>query len=193
MCRVRYLQNVNLLSDQILAEIQSQKILLAAENGALKLFPEQISARSLVLEVFAAYNRPDLTDGRELAIDQESTDAQFESDASILKRVLGNMIKNAVEASVPGETVTLGCGRTDDGVQFWVQNPTYMPENIRLQVFNRSFSTKGAGRGLGTYSMKLLTDHYLKGRIAFTSTESAGTRFTATYPLSFQKAVASAN
>jgi signal transduction histidine kinase len=186
--RNRYLHNLNLLSDQILEEIQSQRVLLAAENGELALVPIRLSALNLLRDVFEVHIRPDLIDGRRLAIDSGSMDAPLENDPAILKRVLGNMVKNAIEASVPGETVMLGCGQAGEEISFWVQNPTYMPENIRLQVFNRSFSTKGIGRGLGTYSMKLLTDHYLGGRIGFTSTEPAGTRFTATFPQSFRKA-----
>jgi sensor histidine kinase regulating citrate/malate metabolism len=58
-----------------------------------------------------------------------------------------------------------------------------MPRSVQLQVFNRSFSTKGAGRGLGTYSMKLLTERFLGGRVWFTSTREAGTTFYASYPL----------
>lgn len=38
-----------------------------------------------------------------------------------------------------------------------------MPRTSQLQIFQRSFSTKGKGRGLGTYSIKLLTERYLKG------------------------------
>lgn len=52
-----------------------------------------------------------------------------------------------------------------------------------LQIFQRSFSTKGGGRGIGTYSVKLLTENYLQGRVAFVSTAEAGTTFTATYPI----------
>lgn len=66
-----------------------------------------------------------------------------------------------------------------------VHNPTYMPEEIRLQIFNHSFSTKGAGRGLGTYSMKFLTEKYPWGQIAFQSVKDEGTTFTATYPISW--------
>jgi signal transduction histidine kinase len=58
-----------------------------------------------------------------------------------------------------------------------------MPEEIQLQVFQRSFSTKASsGRGIGTYSMKLLGEHYLGGKVAFTSREPEGTEFTVTLP-----------
>ena len=67
--------------------------------------------------------------------------------------------------------------RDDEWVTFWVHNPGFMPREVQLQLFKRSFTTKGAGRGLGTYSMKLLTERYLKGQISFTSTEADGTTF----------------
>jgi len=52
-----------------------------------------------------------------------------------------------------------------------------MPKEIQLQLFKRSFSTKGIGRGIGTYSMKLFGEKYLKGRVGFESTEENGTTF----------------
>jgi sensor histidine kinase regulating citrate/malate metabolism len=54
---------------------------------------------------------------------------------------------------------------------------------VRLQIFNRFYSTKGTGRGLGTYSMKLLTEGYLHGRVWFTTDETRGTDFYASVPL----------
>ncbi len=71
---------------------------------------------------------------------------------------------------------------TEDHVDFWVHNDGVMPRDVQLQVFQRSFSTKGPGRGLGTYSIKLLTERYLHGRASFTSTPETGTTFSVTYP-----------
>ena len=68
-------------------------------------------------------------------------------------------------------------------VEFSVHNPNPMPRNVQLQVFQRSFSTKGSGRGLGTYSMKLLSERYLGGRVSFESNEESGTVFRARYPV----------
>ena len=93
------------------------------------------------------------------------------------------MIKNALEASLPAKTVTVSCRCAGDRVQFAVHNPGVMPREAQLQVFQRSFSTKGRGRGLGTYSMRLLSE-YLRGEVAFTSTKEEGTTFIASYPLS---------
>jgi len=52
-----------------------------------------------------------------------------------------------------------------------------MPAEIQMQIFQRSFSTKGSDRGIGTYSIKLLAENYLKGKVDFSSNESEGTIF----------------
>jgi signal transduction histidine kinase len=71
----------------------------------------------------------------------------------------------------------------DDGVQFSVRNPGVIPPEVQLQLFQRSFSTKGANRGLGTYSVKLLTERYLGGRVWLNSNPDDGTVFHVWYPL----------
>jgi signal transduction histidine kinase len=58
-----------------------------------------------------------------------------------------------------------------------------MPADVQLQVFQRSFSTKAAsGRGVGSYSVRLLTESYLGGRVSFVSEPGLGTTFTVELP-----------
>ncbi len=92
------------------------------------------------------------------------------------------MVKNAIEASSAGEVITASCRLADSTVTFSVHNPATIPQEVQLQLFKRSFSTKGAGRGLGTYSMLLLTEKYLKGRVWFTSADGEGTTFFVSVP-----------
>jgi signal transduction histidine kinase len=105
------------------------------------------------------------------------------TDRGLLHRVLGNMILNAIEASSPEEVVSVSCGVTDGYAEFRVHNEGHIPKEIQLRLFQRSFSTKGAGHGLGTYSMKLLSERYLNGRIGLSSSPQLGTTFVARYPL----------
>ncbi len=94
------------------------------------------------------------------------------------------MEKNALEASRLGETVTVGCQHVGrDQVRFWVNNPAFMSQDIQNQVFKRSLSTKGAGHGLGTFSMKLLREKYLGGKVDFHSRVGEGTTFEIVPPL----------
>jgi signal transduction histidine kinase len=183
--RGEFSRRIAALSNRIIDEIAAHRELVAAEHGELTLSPKRLDSLKVLTDVFDAYNRPDILDERGLAIAATSAAVAFESDPTLIRRVLGNMVKNGIEGSIPGERVTMGCRAEGELVAFWVQNPTYMPEKVRLQVFNRSFSTKGTSRGLGTYSMKFLTERYLGGEISFTSSEEAGTTFTARYPSKF--------
>jgi sensor histidine kinase regulating citrate/malate metabolism len=64
-----------------------------------------------------------------------------------------------------------------------VKNSLLIPHDVQLQIFQKSFSTKGKGRGLGTFSIKLLTERYLGGTVHFVSSEETGTVFTIEFPV----------
>ena len=96
--------------------------------------------------------------------------------------MVGNLVKNAREAEPAGGRVTVSSAHLGDRVRIAVANPTPMPREVQLQVLQRSFSTKGIGRGLGTHSVRLLTERYLDGRVSFTSTPDGGTSFVVDLP-----------
>jgi signal transduction histidine kinase len=164
-------------ANQMVDEIQSQQQLLAAERDELAISVVGLTTGPMIRDVVEASRGHALMRDRVVRVATDSQDVTIESDPSILRRVLRNMLINALEGSHSGETITLGCRDLGDEVEFWVHNPGVMPEPVRLQVFQRSFSTKGVGRGLGTYSIKLLSERYLKGAVTFRSTESEGTSF----------------
>lgn len=104
------------------------------------------------------------------------------ADSVFLQRVLLNMLINAFEASETGGTVRMQCERFDVGTARWLRfkvwNATVIPPAIQLRVFQRHFSTKSEfGRGVGTWSMKLLGEQFLHGRVGFQSEVGAGTTF----------------
>ncbi len=172
-----YLKLAGNLSDELTEEILAQRSLLAAESGELEL--EFDAVRSLnviennvnqILNHYVALNR-------QIDIYPESVDMEFRTDPVLLNRILTNMLKNALEATPEKEKIQIGCESKDQKIVFWVHNDRIMPHEVKLQVFQRSFSTKGSNRGLGTYSIRLLGERYLKGRVWFRSEENFGTRF----------------
>ncbi len=172
------------LSDQLIEEIQSQRDILAAERGDLLTRQQEISVIDMLEHVLALYRFHLLGKDRELRAVNRTDGLIFQSDATILARVLGNLTKNALEASDPGDVITLVCDVPDSGgIRFSVHNPVVIPEKVQLQLFRRSFSTKGGGRGLGTYSARLLTERYLGGEIDFMSSDEQGTTFSIVLPL----------
>lgn len=169
-------------SHQLIDEIEAQRQLLAAESEELESEPRQIQSLLLLQDVKKIYERHIVSEDRFIQLDPQSEDVEMLTDPTLLKRVVGNMVKNALEACKPGETVTAGCDRFGEHIRFWVHNPAHMPHDVQLQIFQRSFSTKGNGRGLGTYSMKLLSERYLNGRVTFKSSPHEGTVFIGLYP-----------
>ncbi|MFH1049591.1 MAG: PAS domain-containing sensor histidine kinase [bacterium] len=171
------------LSQDLLDEINSQKILLNAENNELSVSKTQINSKMLLDELIQKYKRHHISEEKILLISEDSANVDFQCDATLLKRAFGNMIKNAIEASNPGDKITVGSRFIEGNIKFWVHNETSIPRDIQLQLFQRSFSTKGNGRGLGTYSMKLLTERYLGGKVTFSSSEEEGTVFKISIPV----------
>ena len=170
------------LSVNLVDEINAQRELTSAENNELKVNPETINSGKLMNSVIELFKNHEVAKGKKIIIIENSENIDFKSDKTLLGRVIGNMVKNALEACKQGETVTLGCFIKDEDIDFSVNNPSFMPRDIQLQIFQRSFSTKGAGRGLGTYSIKLLTEKYLNGKVSFTSTPEEGTTFHSFIP-----------
>lgn len=173
---------VNEISQRLIDEIQNQRSLMAAEAGELSPALTSIRTKELLEELAVAYRHHEVAEGKIITVAADSDDLTLQSDHTLLLRVLGNMVKNALEASSEGETVSLGSNVQSDEVEFWVNNAAVMPREVQLQVFKRSFSTKGSGRGIGTYSIRLLVTRYLGGSVDFESTEECGTTFRARLP-----------
>jgi len=175
-------EDIEVVCDRLIDEIRLQKELAAAENNELNVENSLINVRQFLEELVRFYQNYDPVLPCQLRLEEPACDIVLFSDPTLLRRVLGNMIKNALEASPAGELVTLGCQTRGGRVVFWVQNPGVIPPETRLQIFQRSFSTKGAGRGLGTYSIKLLGERYLRGKVSFTSSTGRGTVFKIDLP-----------
>ena len=171
------------LSGNLIDEINAQHQLSAAESEELVPEHKPVISIQILTEVIRTYKQHSAAQGKAIYLDPTVCSVEMITDPTILRRVLGNMTKNALEASDPGQTVTLGCDQAEGWVRFWVHNPKVMPRLVQLQLFQRSFSTKGTGRGLGTYSMKLLSERYLHGQVSFVSEEGTGTIFMAQFPV----------
>ncbi|HJV34732.1 PAS domain-containing sensor histidine kinase [Geomonas sp.] len=169
------------MTEHSIEEINALRFLSQAEQTTLQVVWEDLTTREFLHGSLQALHNHSAASGKTLILDPETVDAAVRSDRRLLRRVVDNLLLNALEASHAGGTVQLGCHLTGNHVDIWVHNETCMPPEVQLQVFQRSFSTKGSGRGIGTYSIRLLTS-YLQGAVAFTSTPGEGTTFHVTLP-----------
>ena len=164
------------LTELLDRELKSHRAMALAEHG--ELVPQMRSTRAAqVLQDVG-----DLLDGHALARERRFVilpcpDDPIHSDPELISRVVLNMAVNAVEASCAGDTITLSARREGAATRFLVHNPGEVPEENRSRIFQRSFSTKAtAGRGLGTYAMKLFGENVLHGTVGF-DTGEGGTSF----------------
>lgn len=75
----------------------------------------------------------------------------------------------------------------DKGLIITIQNDEIMPIDVQRFVFEKGYSTKGKGRGFGTYGSKLLMDKYLDGQLEYESNREKGTIFKMLLPWEVQK------
>ena len=176
-------KRIQYVSQRVIDEIDTQRVLLAAEKGELQVAPQLLYSRQILVEVVALFANQDISQSRSLELDGSAFDIPFLCDEVILRRILINMCKNALEATPPGGKVSVGVKDGNRQIQFWVHNWPHMSMEVQSRIFQRDFSTKGAGRGLGTYSMKLLSQ-ILSGEISFSSSKKSGTKFMLTLPVS---------
>ena len=176
----KFRKRIQILAARLMEEVDAQRQLIAAERGDLSVNPSPVETLELLDEIATQYGSN--ARKRLIRISPAAKSVSFRSDRVLLRRVVGNLLKNALEASSEGQTISIGSGEAEDRVEFWVHNPGTMERDVQLQIFQRSFSTKGVGRGLGTYSVRLLTQRYLKGTVSFSSSPEEGTTFRVTYP-----------
>jgi PAS domain S-box-containing protein len=124
-----------------------------------------------------------LARAREVAVTVEAASGQLfaRADALLCQTVFGNLLKNAIEASGPGQTVTVRL-RGGDRPQWIAHNPGEVAADIR-PVFFEKYATSGKrdGNGLGTYSARLMIECQ-GGAVRLDSSAAAGTTLTVTLP-----------
>jgi signal transduction histidine kinase len=182
-----FVQTIQQATKELGREITSHRKLVQAEKGGLSLeLTSGLSSLELVDEVVQMFSR--IQKYSPVIKKERCSDFVLTTDRTLLLRVLYNMVKNAIEATSASGAVSLRCEKEDSSGVFSVRNPVFMPRSTQHQVFQRSFSTKGKGRGIGTYSMKLFGEKYLRGRVWFSTSRDEGTTFFISVPLSFESA-----
>ena len=182
----RAAERLDVLGGQLEREIRDHRDLVEAERGTLLVSPGPVVCSELLRELEGSFASHPAARDRRLVVEVNPTDLELQTDRSLLRRVLVNMVRNAFEAIAPGGVVHLRAAVESDGsagVRFTVHNEGEIPADVQHRIFVRSFSTKGGrGRGLGTYSMKLLGERHLGGEVSFASSAEAGTTFSIRLP-----------
>lgn len=179
-------KQIRLMLDEVAAnitdEIQSYKLISNAETQTLEINYEHVNLGGIIQEVVQSMRSIQKFSNRTIKISHD--DGSIFTERTLLRRVLINMLKNALEAGSNKNIVDIS-GHLDPEsghAVFSVKNPQLIPKSDQLKLFQKSFSTKGHGRGWGTYSIKVLAEKYLHGMVNYTSIAGQGTTFTIRIP-----------
>ena len=162
--------NVNYIN-KIVADLQdySRQINLEYSDFCLK---------DLVTSVLQSVSRQDNLDVL-LNIDPSFT---ITSDRSLIRRVLTNLIINAIQAMPGGGKLSISSYRKDRDTLITVEDTGVgIPEEIKSKLFSPMLTTKAKGQGLGLAVVKRLVEA-LNGTISFESQTGKGTKFIITLP-----------
>jgi signal transduction histidine kinase len=99
------------------------------------------------------------------------------ADSDILKRILGNLVTNAVQAMPEGGKLTITASQKENQTTITVEDTGKgIPEEIKPKLFTPLFTTKSKGQGFGLAVTKRLIEA-LGGTISFESEAGKGTIF----------------
>ena len=187
-------EQVDLLKDaehaglRMLKTINFSLELYKLETGTYQLQGQQVDLLSIAARALGDV-RHDVTKQSvacQLLQDGQPVDstASFSlcSEDALCYNLLANLIKNAVEASPPGQTVTVDIQTGTSQITIEIHNWGCIPEAIRANFFDK-YATHGkqSGTGLGTYAAKLIAET-LGGSISFQTDETQGTTLWVSLP-----------
>lgn len=177
------IRQITELCELLDSDITHHRLLMEAERGNLKPRMKDLCAQEVLDSLDHFFQLHPAGKGKHLTICRAEPSRHLQSDYSLLFRVLANAVLNALEASLPGGDVRVWFHTREARPLFSIHNAGAIPEAVQRQIFQRSFSTKAArGRGLGTYSMKLLGEEFLGGTWQLCSNPGEGTCFTLELP-----------
>ena len=152
-------------------DIELQTIRLSEVlEGAVESFQERIAKARVEV-------RPEL-----------DAEGEMQGDAEKLRRVLINLIGNALdafdEAGTPSPRIELALGENLAGSEVWLRvkdNGPGIDEETQAKMFRPFYTSKSNGTGLGLAISKKLVDAH-GGNIEVNSTPGKGSEFVLTFP-----------
>lgn len=151
------------------------------EQGTYVLAPVPVDLQDVVRRVLVDLHGYAQDRGAALHLRGSGRDAvHVRGEELLCYSIVGNLVKNAIEAAGSGATVTLELHRGDP-VALSVANPGRVPPEVQHRFFEK-YATHGksGGTGLGTYSARLLA-RVQHGDLAM-RTGADGTTLTLTLP-----------
>jgi PAS domain S-box-containing protein len=141
--------------------------------------PREIDIERMCEEVLFKNGVPEIVD---IFYKVEGKARKLVVDADILKRILTNLVNNAVQAMPEGGILSVHVYRNDESTIVEISDTGKgIPEDVKPKLFTPLFTTKSKGQGFGLAVVKRLTEA-LGGNVTFESKVGEGTKFIVSLP-----------
>ena len=175
-------------AEDLLALIEDLLEIARIEEGMIVLQPTPIAPAAFLAEVVHEWGLRFQQEGAKASVDVADDTPVFEADKALLKRVMSNLVQNALTHTPHAVTLSLLARKEGDGVLFTVADdgPGIPPEYHEV-IFRKFEQVKAPtvprvrSSGLGLAFCKLVADAH-GGRIWVQSTEGRGSAFHLTLP-----------
>ena len=185
----RALSDVEAKAEDLLGLVQDLLDVSRVAEQSLALQPEPIAPGALMAELVHDWALRFQQEQATARTDVADDAPVFEADKTLLKRVLSNLIQNAVTHTALPVTVSLGARRAEDGIHLTVADdgPGIAPAFQEL-IFRKFEQVRGPhtpavrSSGLGLAFCRIAVESH-GGRIWVESAEGRGSIFHLTLPL----------
>ena len=134
---------------------------------------------SLCQEIFSKSNVPT---NIKTSFKAEKEAKEVIADPDLLKRIISNLVLNAIQAMPKGGKLSIHAYRKEGGLVIEVQDTGEgIPEEAKSKLFTPMFTTKSKGQGFGLAVVKRVTEA-MNGTVSFESELGKGTKFIVRLP-----------
>lgn len=169
---IRTIEEQAVYMDKIVSDLQ-------AFVRPLKIEKKVFALKELVDSVFESVVVP-----KDIAVRTQIEDGfpKIEADFQLLKRVLINLVTNAIQAMPEGGKLTLTAQINQGLARVTVRDTGVgIAEDVKCHIFTPLFTTKSRGQGFGLAVCKRVMEAH-RGSITFESTCGKGAEFSIVFP-----------
>lgn len=143
---------------------------------------EYADLHAVVRDVVNLMRQEALEENKEILLQCGEHPARFRFDVHQIKQALLNLLVNAVDATHPGDAITVQTLVRDREVDVIIKDTgSGIDDAVLPEIFRPFYTTKTRGSGLGLPCVeRIVRDH--GGSVAVASSPGAGTAFTITLP-----------
>jgi signal transduction histidine kinase/putative methionine-R-sulfoxide reductase with GAF domain len=177
-------ENISESLDSIQKNVEYiNKIVQDLQDYSRPLAPaaKEIDLHDLIEEVLFKNGVPENVEASYKLTDEAK---RVTSDADLLKRVLTNLVNNAVQAMLDGGKLTILAYKDKETADLIIDvedSGCGIPESVKPNLFTPMFTTKSKGQGFGLAVVKRITES-MGGTVSFESVVDKGTTFRVRLP-----------